>query len=61
MLNTPTELLALRSVLAAARAWGTCKDRAKAEWIETGVVSPTTTNSLDKATDNLLVVLAAQP
>jgi hypothetical protein len=46
-------------VVAAARAWGVCKERATAEWIEHGKVSPSTTNSLDKATDNLLVALAA--
>ena len=51
--------LADQRVAHAARVFAEAKEAAREAWIEHGAVPPTLTNTLDKATDNLLTAVHA--
>lgn len=49
----------VKKVLDAVRAFAKAKEAWRAAWIEDGVVPPSLTNTLDKATDDLLAAYRA--
>jgi hypothetical protein len=48
------------AVLSAAEKFVTAKEAAKDCWVDLGHVTPSVTNTLDKATDNLMVAVWAR-